>query len=283
MPVKNEKYDQLKIDRLKKYLEDMASKSQPKFYEIFVDGLKAVPKTDNPADFDGYELYMNEDTEKVRILIYYTANTPRNDQYCFHVQQAGLNGMNGLHGLGNINQIIQEKLDAQKEQLEKEKLVQELEEAKTKLQESEDYAEMLEGQLEQFKSQKFKLGNINLGELASVAMESMMRRNVHLLTKIPGGAALAGIIDEDTKEKEKQLLNPGAVQPPEEVAATFQPKAEPQLSQEQQGVFEFLQQLNSHFNQQELEKLMHIIQVFAEEKKHLQTVAELLNIKSEPQ
>jgi hypothetical protein len=277
MPVKNDKYDQLKIDRLKKYLEDMASKGQPKFYEIFVDGLKAVPKTDNPAEFEGYELYMNEDTEKIRILIYYTANTPRNDQYCFHVQVQ--NGLNGLHGLGNINQMIQEKLDAQKEQLEKEKLLLELEEAKTKLQESEDYAEMLEQQVEDFKSQKFKLGNINLGELASVAMESMMRRNVHLLTKIPGGAALAGIIDEDTKEKEKQFLNPTTAQP--EAAASFQPKAETTLSQEQQGVFDFLQQLNTHFNQQELEKLMHIIQAFAEEKKHLQTVAELLNVKSE--
>lgn len=281
MPVKNEKYDQLKIDRLKKYLEDMASKGQPKFYEIFVDGLKAVRKTDNPADFDGYELYMNEDTEKVRILIYYTANTPRNDQYCFHIQQGGVNGLNGLNGLGNINQIIQEKLDAQKEQLEKEKLLQELEEARIKLQESEDYAEMLGQEVEQLKSQKFKLGNINLGELASVAMESMVRRNVHLLTKIPGGAALAGIIEEDNKEKEKQLLTPTTHQQPEEQTATFQPKAEQQLSPEQQGVFEFLQQLNTHFNQQELEKLMHIIQAFAEEKKHLQTVAELLNVKTD--
>lgn len=278
MPVKNEKYDQLKIDRLKKYLEDMASKGQPKFYEIFVDGLKAVPKTDNPADFEGYELYMNEDTEKVRLLIYYTANTPRNDQYCFHVQQqAGLNGLNGINGLGNINQIIQEKLDAQKELLEKEKLLQELEDTKTKLQESEDYTDMLEQQLEQLKSQKFKLGNINLGELASVAMESMVRRNVHLLSKIPGGAALAGIIDEDTKEQEKQLLNPAVSK--EEAVASFQPKTETQLSQEQQGIFDFLQQLNTHFNQQELEQLMHIIQALAEEKKHLQTVAELLNIK----
>jgi hypothetical protein len=277
MPVKNDKYDQLKIDRLKKYLEDMAAKAQPKFYEIFVDGLKAVPKTDNPADFDGYELYMNEDTEKVRILIYYTANTPRNDQYCFHIQQQ--NGLSGINGLGNINQMIQEKLDAQKEQIEKDRLVHELEEVKTKLRESEDYAEMLEEQVEQFKSQKFKLGNINLGELASVAMESMMRRNTHLLTKIPGGAALAGIIEEDTKEKENQLLHPAAAQP--EAEATFKPKTEQKPGQEQQGYLEFLQQLNQHFNAPQLEKIMHIIQAFAEDTKQLDTVAELLNIKTE--
>lgn len=279
MPVRNDKYDQLKIDRLKKYLEDMASKGQPKFYEIFVDGLKAVPKTDNPAEFDGYELYMNEDTEKIRILIYYSANTPRNDQYCFHIQSQ--NGLNGVQGLGNINQLIQEKLDAQKEQIEKERLTQELEETKGKLQEAEDYADMLEKQLEEFKTQKFKLGSINLGELASVAMESMLRRNTHLLTKIPGGAALAGIIEEDNKDKEKQLLNPSSPQP--EAQASFSPKAEQEASPEQKGYLEFLQQLNQHFNPPQLEKIMHIIQAFAEDHKQLDTVAELLNIKTNTQ
>jgi hypothetical protein len=44
MPVTNDKYDQLKIDKLKHFLEDMASKGQAKPFEIFVDNLKVVPK-----------------------------------------------------------------------------------------------------------------------------------------------------------------------------------------------------------------------------------------------
>ncbi len=87
MPVTNDKYDQLKIDKLKHFLEDMAGKGHARPYEIFVDNLKVVPKTEDITGFDNYEYYMNEDTEKVRILIYNSAATPRNDQYCFYVQQ----------------------------------------------------------------------------------------------------------------------------------------------------------------------------------------------------
>ena len=116
MPVTNDKYDQLKIDKLKHFLEDMASKGQAKPYEIFVDNLKVVPKTEDPKDFDSYEFYMNEDTEKIRILIYNSNLSPRNDQYCFYVQQ---NKQEKSHnGLGHLDGIIQEKLNARDKEYE---------------------------------------------------------------------------------------------------------------------------------------------------------------------
>jgi hypothetical protein len=40
MPVTNDKYDQLKIDKLKHFLQEMAAKGQPRPFEIFVDNLK---------------------------------------------------------------------------------------------------------------------------------------------------------------------------------------------------------------------------------------------------
>jgi hypothetical protein len=55
MPITNEKYDQLKIDKLRHFLMEMAAKGQVRPYEIFVDGLKVVPKTEDPKDFDNYE------------------------------------------------------------------------------------------------------------------------------------------------------------------------------------------------------------------------------------
>ena len=107
MPVTNDKFEQLKIDKLKYLLEDMAAKGQPRTFEIFVDNLKVVPKTEDPKDFDQYEYYMNEDTEKIRILIYNSANTPRNDQYCFYVQQNKPEKSSST--LGDIDNIIQDK------------------------------------------------------------------------------------------------------------------------------------------------------------------------------
>src|SRR5262245_44298334 len=139
MPVTNDKYDQLKIDKLKYFLQEMAAKGSPKPYEIFVDNLKVVPKTEDPKDFDTYEYYMNEDTEKVLILIYNSALSPRNDQYCYNLQKAKLE--NPLSGLGEIENIIQEKLSARDREHELNRLKDELEETKKQLEESEEYAE----------------------------------------------------------------------------------------------------------------------------------------------
>lgn len=40
--ITQEKYDLVKIERLKHFLESAHEKGKPKFYEIFVDNLKAV-------------------------------------------------------------------------------------------------------------------------------------------------------------------------------------------------------------------------------------------------
>src|SRR5688572_23931668 len=139
MPVTSEKFDQLKIDKLKHFLEDMASKGQAKPFEIFVDNLKVVPKTEDPKEFDSYEFYMNEDTERVRILIYNSNLSPRNDQYCFMVQKTI--GSKSLNGLGEIESIVQEKLAARDREYEMNRLKEELEAAKQDLEETEEYAE----------------------------------------------------------------------------------------------------------------------------------------------
>lgn len=192
MPVTNDVYDQLKIDKLRHFLEAQTERGQAKPFEIFVDNLKVVSKTDDPKEFDAYEYYMNEDTEKVRILIYNSNLSPRNDQYCFMVQRNKME--KSLNGLGEVENIIQEKLAARDREHEMNKLREELEATKLELEESEEYSEKLEKELEYIKENKFKLGNINIGELASVALEGIVRRNPQILTRLPGGEALAGFI-----------------------------------------------------------------------------------------
>src|SRR5690349_12428861 len=153
MPVTNDVYDQLKIDKLKHFLETQFEKGHPKPFEIFVDNLKVVSKTDDPKEFDSYEFYMNEDTEKVRILIYNSNLSPRNDQYCFMVQKT-MGGSKSLNGLGEIEGIIQEKLAARDREYEMNRLREELESTKQELEETEDYAEKLEEEIKHLKENK---------------------------------------------------------------------------------------------------------------------------------
>src|ERR1035437_253380 len=88
MAITSETYDQLKIDKLKLYLQTQADKGVARYYEIYVDNLKAVHKTNDIQEFDSYEDYMTEDTERIRILVYSTNSvSPRNDQYVYRMKK----------------------------------------------------------------------------------------------------------------------------------------------------------------------------------------------------
>ena len=51
------------------------------------------------------------------------------------------------------------------------------------------------------------------------------------------------------------------------------------MSEEMKAQLGFLKQLESHFNQEQLDKVMLILQSFVEEPKNIETVFELLEIK----
>ena len=274
MPVTTENFDQLKIDKLKHFLEDMADKGQPRPYEIFVDALKVVPKNSDPANFENYDYYLNEDSEKIRILIYNTNQSPRNDQYNFLVQKNKQE--KSANGLGEIDAIIQEKLSAREKEYEFAKLQGELAEAKKQLEESEEYAESLELQLEEAKTNKYKLGNINVAELASITLEGMIRRNPQMLAKIPGGEALAGIIEEDNLDAAKKQLAPTTAEG--EASFQKQEKGTESLTESQKRHLHFFSMLEEKFTETQLDDVMQIIHKFAEEPAQMPIVKELLNI-----
>ena len=274
MPVTNENFDQLRIDKLKYFLENMAAKGQAKPYEIFVDNLKVVPKTEDPKDFESYEYYMNEDTEKIRILIYNSNLSPRNDQYSFFVQKNRQD--KNLNGLGEIDNIIQEKLSARDKEYELNAIKEDLDKTKKLLEESEEYAEQLESELEEVKTNKYKLGNINMGELASIALEGIVRRNPQFISKLPGGETLAGIIEQDNLEKQ----NKQATVAVPEGEASFQKRTVMayEQSEEQKRYAAYLSHLEQVFNEQQLADVMQIIQKLAEVPTQVEPVKQLLQI-----
>ena len=259
MPITTEKYDQLKIDKLKHLLTELTSKGQARPFEIFVDGLKVVPKTEDVKEFENYEYYINEDSEKIRILIYYSITSPRNDQYVYYIQRGKID--KPMNGLGDLDGIIQEKLEARDREHEARQIKQELEETKKQLEEAEQYAEQLEQQLEQANNNKHKLGKLDLVELGSLVLERVAAKNVATLEKIGLGGLVAPPVTEHQAEP---------------VAASFE-KTQPVASQEKRHI-ELLQQLESIFDDRQLEIVMQIIGKFAEEPSHLETVAGLLNL-----
>ncbi|TCZ68354.1 hypothetical protein [Flaviaesturariibacter aridisoli] len=275
MPVTNDVYDQLKIDKLRHFLEAQAEKGMAKPFEIFVDNLKVVAKTEDPKEFDTYEFYMNEDTEKVRILIYNSNLSPRNDQYCFAVQR---NKIDKGGTLGEIDNIIQEKLAARDREYEMTRLREELQSAKEELEESEEYAEKLEKEIQHLKENKFKLGNVNIAELASVALEGIVRRNPQMLTKLPGGEALAGMVIQDNQDRERQLQQPQAPQPEPEVSFQRKEQSGPEVSEDELRQLAFLRQLTEGFDPRQFELFNIVLGRVAQDPALLEQIAKTLNI-----
>jgi hypothetical protein len=277
MAVTNEQFDQLKIDKLKYFLEDMQGKGQARPFEIFVDGLKVVPKTENPKDFDSYEYYMNEDTEKIRIIIYNTAHSPRNDQYTFLLKQGKTN--KGLNGVDDVDVLFKEKLDARDKEHAMANLKEKLEETQTKLTEAEEYIEQLEEQAELAKSNKHKIGRLNLGEIAAIGFESMLRKNAHLFAKISGvGETFAGIIEQDTAEKNNRLLQPPT--PTIEGEASFKKRTSVavELTEQQQRHCNILAQLEQSLDEAQLDEVMVILEKIIRDPSQLIQIKTILKI-----
>lgn len=276
MAITSETYDQLKIDKLKLYLQTQADRNAARFYEIYVDNLKAVHKTNDIGEFDSYEDYMTEDTERIRILVYSTnPSSPRNDQYVYRIkkqeEQKTIVQSQGLSGI-EIENRMEEKLQTHRERWEHEALVKELEQTKQQLKESEEYAEKLASELQEYRSKKLHWGNVNLGELASVVVEGIVRRNPQMVAKLPGGEALAGIIEQDNKER-------GNTTPTPETEVSFKKKSDtPELSEEEKGYLNFMRGIAESFDDEEIVILTQVITKLEEDPTQLKPVAELLNI-----
>ncbi len=282
MAITSETYDQLKIDKLKLYLQAQADRGAARYYEVYVDNLKAVHKTNDIQEFDSYEDYMTEDTDRIRILVYSTnATSPRNDQYVYRMkkpeEQKTIIQTPALSGI-EIENRLEEKLQTHRERWEHEALVKELEQTKQQLKESEEYAEKLAAELNVFRSKKMHWGNVNLGELASVVVEGIVRRNPQMVAKLPGGETLAGIIEEDNKER----ANPtNAINDGTKVSFKMKDEGEEKqiaLTEEEKGYLNFMKGIAESFEDEEIIILTQVINKLEEDTTQLKPVAELLNI-----
>ena len=103
-------YDEQKVERIKTMLCGLAERNQHRPFEIFVDKFKVVPKTENTDSFDDYLDFVDDDTKEIKIKVYHTAHSPRNDQFTFEVPKKEENRQPELSGLEQVEQIVGNKL-----------------------------------------------------------------------------------------------------------------------------------------------------------------------------
>lgn len=256
-----ERYNQAKLDKLADYLRLYHEKGQPIDYEIIVDGFKAVRRTSDPEMFSMFENFVNADTKSVEVL-FYTGNSNNNDKHIFFFGDSSpKEELSGLDIDSRVEEQMSRKLkDSAFEELKKKNI-----ELEKEVSDLEDEIEKLEKDKATYEASQSPLKGV-LGEIGSSLVESFIRRNPNVIKSIPGGDALAGLIDSDDKRKE---------QPQPEGNVSFQSKNS-RASEDEMWAIQFAGQLKAQFQNEEFNDVLEILQALSRDKSKIKTVVQLL-------
>ena len=276
--VENEKYSAHKINKLKDFLKRNVDNGKPIEYEIYVDGLKAVQRTNDPEHFDMHETFVDGDTKEVEIL-FYRGTSNYNDKriYTFrepHITHQGLSGL-------EVEVIVQETLEKAKKENEFKELKKENIELKEEIEELEEEIVGLEAAIEKYKEKESPLNAI-LGNVGASIAETLAKRNPEILAMLPGGSALSGVLNEpdpnhNTQKTEQEQPDENEVSY-EMTGSTVDEKA-PELSVEDQHLLMFGRRLKQAFDKPTFDKVIEVLGIFINDMSNIDIVLDLLREK----
>lgn len=276
MSIVKEKYNANRINLLYQMLLNDKEQGQPREYDIKVDDLKIVQRTNDPERFHMHEEFVQPETKNITINIY-DGNSRRCTKYQLWFNEIENNTSPTLAGIENS---ISEKISSERKQWEHEQLKKERETLQQQLTEAEEYIEQLESRLEEEKDKKIKLKD-NIGDIASQALEGMLRRNLHWFSGVPVLEGLAGTIQEDNKRLALQHMN-HVTSPHDETPISFTRKAE-NKNEILEEIFyspclkNLTHLLQKNFSDHEQQSILNIGELFAQNKENIRIVQNLLH------
>lgn len=194
-----QKYNPTRIQLLHQMLLNSQQQGHPRDYDIKVDELKVVQRTNDPEQFFRHEEFILPDTQSICITLY-EGTSNRNSRHVFVLNEADNNKQdNNQQSLDGIEKMMEAKMDKERQQWNLQLLQKENEALKQELEDAEEYTEQLEGEITALKEKKFEAGK-NIGAVLTGAFEALVRNNPSMLKGIPGGEALAGLLTEDNKQ-----------------------------------------------------------------------------------
>lgn len=262
-----QKYDPDKIEKLAEHVRIYHESGDPIEYEILIDRFKAVRRTSDPQMFALYENFIGADT-KVLEINFYHSNSNTYDKYIFTLEDEVQGQLNGIE----VEQRVQESVQRERKEWEYDQIRQENERLKKEVTELEEEVESLEKEKEELLNSRSPLEGV-LGEFGSSLLESFIRRNPKIIAGLPGGQALAGIIEEDNQRQAHEAQLP-------ESQVSFRPKSEG-YNQEEKAAIEFVNQLKTQFTKEEFDQVMIILQTLANDKGKIELILNHVNIKNQ--
>jgi hypothetical protein len=250
--VSKEKYDPEQVEKLYDLVRLYHDKDKAFDYEIIVDKLRVVKRTSDPEMFYLFENFVGADTKAVEI-VFYTGTSNVNERRIFSfIDEPEAAGLAGIDLQETMKYQLEEKKNEMLKEIRHEQVEKENQDLKSKISELETAIRELEKENEQLVGSQSPLRPF-LGEIGSSLLESFIRRNPKIVKNIPGGEALAGLIEP---------APPETADGPE-ADVSFQPK---ERSSEDQMAITFVNQLKAQFRKDEFDKVVLILQKLAVDK-----------------
>jgi hypothetical protein len=268
-----QKYDAVQVQKLADLVGIYHERGQPFDYEILVDGLKVVRRTSDPEMFFIFENFITPDTKALEILFYKNdSNVNDKRMFTFGDYEPEERGLSGVEVDARIREGVKEGVESYKKESEYEKLRKENEELRQEVDELGNDVARLEKEKQEMIDSQSPLQDI-LGQAGASFVESFLKRNPQILKSIPGGDALAGLLENDGSKKTQPESNA-------ETEVSFQSKSEsPVLSDEDRAAITFVNQLKTKFTQEEFEHVLNILQTLADDKSKIELIFNHVNIK----
>jgi FtsZ-binding cell division protein ZapB len=263
--ISKQKYDPAQAQKLADLVRLYRDREQPFDYEIIVDGLKVVRRTSDPEMFFIFENFVTADTKNVEV-IFYNGNSNVNEKRMFtFIDDEPEKGLSGVE----VEARIEEKV---RKEMEYDQLKRDNKDLNNKVEELKKEVEDLERVNEELVNSQSPLKGF-LGEIGSSFVESFIRRNPNVIKGLPGGEALAGLIETDNKRKENEEQAPDS-------EVNFKAKSESNsLTEDEKNAITFVNQLKTQFHREEFDKVLLILQTLADDKSKIDLILNHVNIK----
>jgi len=140
--IETKPYDQAEVENIKRMLEAEAREGRLISFEVKVDGMTRILKTNKVERFDELYNFINENTKDLVISIYPDASNRKEwYKFSFGAKTESLNGLDMEQKLNERMQLFEEKQSAKRTE-------EKLKETQDTLKEAEDYIRILEDKLE---------------------------------------------------------------------------------------------------------------------------------------
>lgn len=266
-----ETYNPERMEQVRKLLETQIRKGLPVQYEIYVDSFKVVPKTNDIAEFDSFEDYISPATRNMRLLIYDSISGSEQVNECLFKMSHFLSRQNSPQAAELSGVEIEDKITQQvQNRIDKYEHDRDLADTKQQLRDAKQYISELENELEQ-EQRKKGLETIKWGEIGSVVVENIIKRNPQLLSVLPGGEALAGVLMQPAEQPRT-----GNAAPEPESEMTFKEKKAPVLSEKERAFHSVFEAFDNCFDAEGMETVYFILREMLKDPSVVVQIADLL-------